>query len=556
VFIEISATGEAWIMKHFTQTVVMMFMLGVYGAGMVYAGDEPGERMLRVVIGNDIRSTNPGVDRDADTDMVLHHIVESLVAFREDLSVAPLVADRYDISEDGLVYTFHLRPGLTFHNGAPVTAQDVKWSWQRYLDPQTRWKCRNWYVSGEDEQALGRERSVIQSIETPDELTVVFRLRYPSALFLDRMANVQCITAVLHRDSVNPDGTWNKPIGTGPFRLKEWQHGEYVELERFEGYRPRAGQRDGFVGRKEAFANRIRFMVTPDPASVKAALASGELDIYPRLLMNAVQEMQSEPEVVLEESPTLVWSVLLFQTRDKVFRDVRIRRAVAHAINRKELSGFTTYGFADVNSSFVPVADPRHTALHDQWLDYDPQKARALLREAGYRGEVITIQANRKYPNMYENALVIQAMLQNVGLNVRLRVMDWATQLGNYYSGDFQMMTFSFSALSNPLFRLAKLIGDKDMGGTFQWESAEASRLLQVLSATRERKRQQEYLDRLFELFKQDVPLLGLYNPRAVIALRKDIQGFKPWVMRKARLWGVWKKDWNIGMGSVRTGQE
>ena len=110
---------------------------------------------LRARLNSDIRSTDPGTNRDGPTDGVVQHMVEGLVAFREDTSVGPLLAERYDVSDDGKTYTFTLRPGVRFHNGAPLTADDVVWSWQRYLDAATQWRCRPEFAGGLVMVALG-----------------------------------------------------------------------------------------------------------------------------------------------------------------------------------------------------------------------------------------------------------------------------------------------------------------------------------------------------------------------------------------------------------------
>ena len=130
-----------------------------------------GQSTIRVVLNADILSTNPGVRRDSNTDVVLNHIFESLVAYKQDISTGPLVAESFEISEDKKTYTFQIREGLTFHNGEAVTAQDVKWSWDRYLDPETNWKCRRWFVASEDDDG-GNQGAVIKSVKVTGQLQI------------------------------------------------------------------------------------------------------------------------------------------------------------------------------------------------------------------------------------------------------------------------------------------------------------------------------------------------------------------------------------------------
>jgi len=510
----------------------------------VAAEGEQGVRgpLLTVALNTDIRGTDPGVNRDANTDAVMHHIVGALVGYGEDLRIKPVVAESWQRSKDGRVYTFRLRSGLRFHNGEPVTSEEVAWSFRRYLNPDTNWKCRGWFVEGEAEDD-GRS-SVIESIDTPDENTVVFRLSEPNSLFLDRLANIQCISAVLHPASVDEEGGWVAPIGTGPYLLTEWRHGEYVDLERFDAYLPRQGGLDGVAGRKEALAERIRFIVSPDAAATKAAVMAGQIDLYPNVPMSTLEDFRDTSNTTIAQSPTLGWSVLLIQTRDPLLSDPRIRKAIAYAIDRQMVANFNTYGYASVNSSAVPTGSPVHTEVHDHWYEFDIGKARALLRDAGYRGQPIYIQANRKYQNMYANAVVIQAMLHAAGMNAHIQVMDWASHLGNYFSGKFQLSTFSFSALVSPTMRYYKLIGDKDRRPVYMWENPRAVELLETAIATFDENRQIAVFEDLHRLMLEDVPIIGLYNAHNAAAVLDGVHSYQPWPLAFPRLWGVWKESW------------
>src|SRR6188768_1269716 len=154
---------------------------------------------IRVAANSEIRSTNPGVNRDANTDTVMLHMVEGLVGYKEDGTPAPLLAQSVQVSKDGRTYTFKLRPGIKFHNGAPLTSADVVWSWKRYLDPATKWLCLSEFD--------GSQSLKVEAVEAKDPMTVVFRLNQARPLFLTQMASFQCGSGgILHKDSVNADG--------------------------------------------------------------------------------------------------------------------------------------------------------------------------------------------------------------------------------------------------------------------------------------------------------------------------------------------------------------
>jgi len=499
-----------------------------------------GADQLNVALNTDIRGLNPGVGRDESTDTVIHHIVESLVAYDAKLGVAPLLADHWTVSEDERTYTFKLRSGVAFHNGAPMTSAEVRWSWQRYLDEATGWGCRRWFdgTAGAGEGGLR-----VLAIETPDPLTVIFRLDRPSALFLPQLANVQCPSAVLHPDSVAPDGSWLQLIGTGPYQLAEWRRAEFIELKRFAGYRPRTEPRSGYAGARVARIERLRFVIVPEAVSALAALRSGSIDITSRVSTDSLAELRANPALQVLDQSLLSWTVLLLNTRDPILKDARIRRALAHAIGREPIVAVNTGGMASVNSSAVPIGSEFHTAVHDEWHAYDPNRARELLREAGYRGEPIRIQTNRRYKNMFDNAIVIQAMLHAAGVNAQLDVMDWAAQLARYQAGKYQLSSFAYTGRMDPAFTYFNLIGDKDDRPNAQWEDPLARELLARLTTQIDPLERRKTMETLHRRMAVEVPIIGLYNGHAATVTRAGIQNFHPWAAGTLVLWGVDKKS-------------
>jgi peptide/nickel transport system substrate-binding protein len=485
---------------------------------------------IRVVLNADIRGTTPGVDRDSNTDDVMNHIVEGLVAYREDMSVGPLLAERSEVSPDARVYTFPLRSGLRFHNGAPVTAAEAKWSWTRLLDPQTGWPCREWYD--------GSRGPKIESIGTPDDRTIVFTLSAPSSVFLHRMANFQCLAAILHPDSVK-NGAWDRPVGTGPFKLGQWRRGEFVLLERFDAYTPREGPRDGFTGAKVALADAVRFMVVPDGAAARAALYSGQVDLLYLLLPSDLAELKQAPRVTIHQAENFAWSALLMQTLDPLLRDVRVRRAIAHAIDLQRFAEAASLGVVRPNPSAVPRASPYYGAAFARGHDYDLARAAELLRAAGYDGRLVKIQTNKRFQAHFDVAVLIQAMLRKAGLNVELEVLEWTAQLNRYLEGKFQLMSFAYSARADPVLGYETFLGLKKRNAWIQWENAEAQGLIERASIVSDAVERRSLFEKVHELMLQDVPILNLYNSVVINATGPRIEGYRAWASGKPRLWGV-----------------
>lgn len=505
--------------------------LAATAAGGTAAAQQRGG-VLNSVIHADIRGTNPGVDRDGTTDIVHHHLVEGLVGYRDDFDVGPMLAESFEISEDNSVFTFRLRRGVKFHNGAEMTAAEVLWSWNRLMDPATGWRCRDVF-SGE------RDIEVI-SVEAPDDHTVVYSLAGPSSTFLHEMARFDCgAAAVIHPESVKADGSWDRPVGTGPFKLGEWRHGQHLDVERFDDYSPRDDEKTGYVGRKEVFVDRVRWHILPEPAVVRSALLAGEVDVMtipPRF----VEEMEAHPRVSVSSIDTASWDVLLIQSQDPLLSDVRMRRAIALAIDTETVARATTNGRIAANPSPIPPASAYHGEVQKQGQGFDPDAARALLQEAGYNGERLVMQTNRRYQSMYDRALIMHQMLRAVGLNVEIEVMEWGTQLDNYQTGNYQLQSFGYSPRLDPFASFEGFTGPQSRKA---WKDEAAIELLSQAARTNDRARRQEIFDELHRRFIEEVPALSLYHSPDFYAVRDRVQDFTIWGGGRPRFWGVWLSE-------------
>jgi len=487
---------------------------------------------LRIQINSDIRSTDPGGNRDDNTDNVLLHVGEGLVALREDTSVGPMLASKVDTSADGLTYTFTLRDGVKFQNGATLTADDVLWSWQRYLKPTSGWRCLSEFD--------GKGMTKVLSVEAPNPKTVVFKLDRASSLFLTMMARPDCGgAAILHRSSVGADGQWKEPVGTGPYKLKEWKRGQYVELTRFDGYTSRTEPRDGLTGGKKAEVENLRFVVIPDSAAAKAALYSGGIDAFISPSPSDVIEMRKRSDVLVDTTPVMTMVALLLQTGDPVLKDVRIRRALALSLDTPEVARSVTEGLSAVNNSVVPSTSPYYDAVQGGGFKRDLAAAKKLLAEAGYRGQPIRMIANKRYEALYSAAVLVQAMASEAGINIELEVLDWATQLDRYTKGQYQSMAFVYSARIDPALNYEMVSGDKAAQPRKVWDSPYAQTRLTEAMVSRDKARRQVLFDEMHQQMLQDVPMIVLFNASDATAMRKSVSGFKGWAPAKPRFWNV-----------------
>jgi peptide/nickel transport system substrate-binding protein len=480
---------------------------------------------LTAVLNADMRSSNPGVNRDDNTDAVMLHVVEGLVGYDEGGSVGPLLAEKVETSPDGKTYTFTLRKGVKFHNGAELTSADVLWSWSRYMDPKTDWRC----LADLD----GRNGLKVVSAAAPDASTFIMELNAPNALFLDTLARTDCGgTAILHKDSVKADGSWDKPIGTGPFMLGEWKRGQSIQLLAFEGYvSPKGDKRDGVLGSKRPLVKEARFMVIPDAATVKAGLMAGSLDIAQVPEMD-VAELKAHPRLNVITSTNPVRHGLIIQ-------NVKLRQAIAAAIDFPELVANVTNNLGRPNNSPIYMTSKYFGEAEKQGFKYDPTLAKKLLQEAGYKGEKITILANkRSTAPSFNTAVIAQQMLQAAGINAEIEVLEWATQLDRYNKGNYQMQAFSYSGRFDPALGFEQISGPKDKQPRKVWEDPEALALIDKSMTTADVAERQKIFDELHKRFIEQVPAIFTHNDIDIVAHSKRLSGVKPW-MSKLRLWEV-----------------
>ena len=491
------------------------------------------DSMVRTSLNADIRGTNPGVTRDGNTDEVHGHMIEGLVTYASDFSIIPMLAKSYEISEDGRTYTFKLRKGVKFHNGEEMTASDVEWSWNRLAGEASESHCKNFFN--------GENNIKVTSAKAQDDDTFIITLAEPYAVFLATMARFDCGSmAVLHPDSVNADGSWNKPIGTGPYMMGDHAPGRYVELNRFEDYSSRGGAPDGYGGGKNPTVDVLRWEIVGEGAVSKTALLAGDLDLVDIDAMTAA-ELKDQPNFSVDAAESAVWDTYLLNSDDPVLSDVRIRRAMAHAIDPQRIMAAITEGFGKASPSPVPPMSANYTDVQAKYLAYDVEKAKALLEEAGYNGEEITILATRRNGAYYERALMAQAMMMDAGINARLEVVEWGSQLEAYRNGSgYQMQSFTFSPRLHAGLSFEMFTGDADRKA---WKNPEAVAMMNESLRTGDPEELQAIIDRLHEAFIEEVPAIGLGHRTLFTGMSSRIDGFENWGAGLLRGWMLKVKD-------------
>jgi peptide/nickel transport system substrate-binding protein len=506
------------------------FRASTFGFMAVLAAGGATAETLNVQLASDIRSSRPGVNRDSLSDMVVLNVAEGLFAIGERGDIVPMLAESWTVSGDGTVYTFTLREGRVFHNGAPVTAERVKQSWEAMLAAPD-FNCAGFFD--------GSRGAAILSIKAPDAQTVEITLEQPDAMFLKNAAQSQCGgMAVTHPDSFAADGSWDRPVGTGPFIFAEWRRGQNVKLEKFADYQPLEGQINGFAGHKEALVDTVNLVVTPDRATAVAALRGGDLDVVPYLSTSEAAALKDEEGFEVKSAPHGGMITLLMQTEDPVLSSTEMRMAVAKALDIPQLVDVATNGLGTPNASLVPISSIYHSEVQERAITYAPDEVPALLEAAGYGGEELVIQTNRRNPINENVAVLAQAMLQVAGINARIEVLEWATQLDRFRSGGFQMSAFNYSNRDDPVLAYSAVVDSKENRGSAIWDDPRAIDLVAKTLQTPDGEARQALFDELHTLYLEQMPFVMLANNLNVSVNAAYVQGYSTW-NGFARLWGV-----------------
>ena len=346
----------------------------------------------------------PGLDPTTNTAAAIDRVVyaniyEGLVKVDSGGGFLPGLANGWNISADGLVYTFNLRKGVVFHNGDPFDAAVAKWNLERAAVPENG-NPHPEYFNG------------IEAIQTPDSHTLVIRLKSVDALFIAHMAEGDAIMLPMQ----GTGDAKSNPIGTGPFKFVKWVQGDRVEMARFDGYW------NPFL----PYLDRVTFRFISDPAAQIAALKAGDIDVIGYIAAPESAMMLAKDKRFKVYAGTTTGEVIM-STNNKAapFDNLLVRRAMAHAIDRQAVVDLVMFGYGTPIGSHWSPSTPYYEDLTGRF-PYDPEKARALLKEAGYPdGFSATIKLPAIYSYSRRAGEVIADMLSKVGINLTIEIVEW-----------------------------------------------------------------------------------------------------------------------------------
>jgi peptide/nickel transport system substrate-binding protein len=350
----------------------------------------------------------PGLDPTAGAasaiaEITLYNIFETLTKIQPDGKVIPLLAESWEVSPDLRTYTFKLRKGVKFSNGEPFNARTVKFAFDR--------------AGGE--KSTNKDKRTFANISTQavDDHTVVLINKEIDPDFLFLMG--QATAVIVEPKSAETNAT--QPVGTGPFKLDNWVKGSSVVLGKWDGYR-NAG---------DIKLKRATFRFITDPAAQMAALLSGDVDAFQRVTARGIDQFRANPKFQVLTSGSRAKTILAINNKKKPLDDVRVRRAINMALDRQAVIKGAADGFGTPIGSYYPPSAPGYIDL-SKVNAYDPEKAKALLKEAGVTDLELTITLPPP-PYARQGGEVIASMLGKVGIKTKLQNVEWAQWLSGTY---------------------------------------------------------------------------------------------------------------------------
>ncbi|MDI6824333.1 MAG: glutathione ABC transporter substrate-binding protein [Bacillota bacterium] len=498
-------------MRRWAAVFVCVALVFGVAAGCARKSGAPGveaPKIKRLVfgLGSEPARLDPQDATDNPSYMATEHIYEKLVDFDEKMDIHPKLAESWEVKDEGLTWVFHLKKGVKFHDGTPFDAQAVKANFDRVLNPDNKLARHGLYAP------------YVDRVEAPDEFTVVFRLKQPFGALLAHLAHsAGGIISPAALEKYGKDIARN-PVGTGPFKFKEWAPGDHITLVRNEEYWGTKPKLDELV-----------FRPIPEGASRVMALETGEVDVAYPVPATEVERLKGNPGLKVVVTPTLRVIYVGIKVTQKPFDNVKVRQALNYAVDKKAIVDTVLRGLAQVaDSPLSPLTwgySPTYTYA------YDPEKAKQLLQEAGVKpGTRVKLWTPEgRYLMDRQTAEVVQNNLQAVGLEVDFQKWEWAAyldELDKKQESPYELFLLGWAPSTGDAdWGLRPLLGTDMADNNALYSNPGLDKMLADAAAESDRaKRKALYAD-IQKLIMDEAPWIFLHVMHQTVGIRQGVEG-------------------------------
>ncbi|WP_262677821.1 ABC transporter substrate-binding protein [Paenibacillus sp. J5C2022] len=449
-----------------------------------------------MVVPQDPDYLDPHMSAASGTLEMMFNVFEGLLKSNEKGELQPAVASSYDISEDGLTYTFKLREGVKFHNGNDVTAEDVQYSIERLMGKDTG-------------QPLKTAFDNVESVTIIDAHTVELKLKQNDVSFLSFMTN-----AIL---PAGYDKHNEAPIGTGPFKFVEYSPNQRVVIAKNEDYYVEG----------VPYLDKVEFRIMPDGESSLLALKAGDVDIYPRIGDERIAELGDEFRYV--DGMQNMVQLMTMNIARKPFDDVKVRQAINYAVDVDSIIELIANGKGTkLGSNMSPVMDKYFQEDLENTYNVNIEKAKELLKEAGYEdGFTTTISVPSNYKFHVDTAQVIADQLSQVGIKAEIEMVEWAVWLERIYKGrDYDMTIIGLTGKLDPHEVLVRYVSDYK-ANFYNYVNPAYDKLINDAKVELDDSKRVELYKEAQKILTQDAVAVYIMDPNFTIAMDKALDGYK-----------------------------
>jgi len=507
--------------------LVVLSLVACSSEGGSEESDSSEKKELQVAYNAQPPTLDPLISTAVATRDVMRNVYETLLTLNENFEVTPLLAESYTQSEDGKTITFKLRKGIKFHNGDDMTADDV-------VASMTRWA---------ETTSLGKGSFAGSTFSKIDEETVVLEMPVAQFTVLHMLADPGQAAVIAPKstiDSATAEGL-TEFIGTGPYKFVEWKSDQYVLLSKFEDYQSLDQTASGLAGKKEAFIDDIYFQFVTDASTRLAGIQSGEYDIANAISFDNVEQLSTNTDVKNSIDHN-GFNGIVFNKKAGLFQNVLARQAINTALNEEAIltAAFTSPDYYELEHGLM-IKDQKEwysEAGKDKYNLNDPEKAKAMLKEAGYNGEEIVILSTRDYEDHYNSAVVVQQQLESIGMKVKLDIYDWATVLqkrADETAYDIFVTGFPTEPIPN---KYVFLDSSTEWPG---WTNDPIiDDLLNKINTASSQEEAKQHFEALQEEFYEYLPMVKFGNKTTITTVRSNVEGMD--FLQGIILWNVDKK--------------